>query len=62
MRAPVRQGNLGRSVMRRPERVPGKEKDMASMHDFEMKTITGETVSLSEYAGKVCLVVNVASE
>lgn len=48
--------------MRCPNGAPGKEKDMASMHDFEMKTITGETVSLSEYSGKVCLVVNVASE
>jgi len=35
---------------------------MASMHDFEMKSITGESVSLSDYADQVCLVVNVASE
>ncbi len=35
---------------------------MASMHDFEMTSITGEQVALSEYAGKVCLVVNVASQ
>jgi len=34
---------------------------MASMHDFEMETITGETVSLSQYEGQVCLVVNLAS-
>jgi len=34
---------------------------MASLHDFEMQSITGETVSLSDYAGQVCLVVNVAS-
>ena len=34
---------------------------MASMHDFEMETITGETVSLSRYQGDVCLVVNLAS-
>lgn len=34
---------------------------MATFHDFEVQSITGETVSLSDYAGKVCLVVNVAS-
>lgn len=35
---------------------------MASMHDFEMTTITGEQVSLSDFKDKVCLIVNVASE
>ena len=35
---------------------------MASMHDFTMTSITGEQVSLSDYKGKVCLIVNVASE
>ena len=35
---------------------------MASMHDFEMTSITGEQVSLSDYKGKLCLIVNVASE
>ncbi len=34
---------------------------MASMHDFEMDAITGDRISLSDYAGKVCLVVNLAS-
>lgn len=34
---------------------------MASMHDFEMTSITGESVALSDYAGQICLVVNVAS-
>lgn len=34
---------------------------MASMHDFEMETITGETVSLAQYEGQVCLIVNLAS-
>jgi len=34
---------------------------MPSMHDFEMKSITGEATALSAYEGKVCLVVNVAS-
>jgi glutathione peroxidase-family protein len=32
------------------------------MHDFTMDSIAGESVDLSGYAGKVCLVVNVASE
>ena len=35
---------------------------MASFHDFEMESITGERVALSDYAGKVCLVVNLASK
>jgi len=35
---------------------------MASMHDFTMTSITGEQVSLADYKGKVCLIVNVASE
>jgi glutathione peroxidase-family protein len=35
---------------------------MAGIHDIEMQSITGETVSLSDYAGKLCLIVNVASE
>ena len=34
---------------------------MASFHDFELDSITGESVSLSDYEGKVCLVVNLAS-
>ena len=38
-----------------------KERNMASMHDFEMNSITGENVSLSDYKGKVCLIVNLAS-
>jgi glutathione peroxidase-family protein len=35
---------------------------MASFHDFEMESITGEPARLADYQGKVCLVVNVASE
>ena len=35
---------------------------MPSLHDFEMKSIQGESVSLSQYANQVCLVVNLASE
>ena len=34
---------------------------MANFHDFEMLSIAGEKVSLSDYADQVCLVVNVAS-
>ena len=35
---------------------------MASLHDFEMQSITGEPVALSNLENQVCLVVNVASE
>ncbi len=35
---------------------------MASIHDFEMASITGESVSLSQYEGQVCLIVNLASQ
>jgi glutathione peroxidase-family protein len=35
---------------------------MASFHDFDMESIGGETVSLADYKGNACLVVNVASE
>jgi glutathione peroxidase-family protein len=35
---------------------------MASFYDFEMPSITGETVALSQYEGQVCLVVNLASQ
>lgn len=35
---------------------------MTSMYDFEMNSISGDSVSLSEYEGQLCLVVNVASE
>jgi glutathione peroxidase len=35
---------------------------MPTFHDFEMKTIDGKPKSLAEYAGKVVLVVNVASK
>ncbi len=34
---------------------------MANFHDFEMESITGEQVKLSQYEGEVCLVVNLAS-
>ena len=35
---------------------------MVSLHDFEMASITGEPVSLSQYQGQVCLIVNLASQ
>ena len=35
---------------------------MTNLYDFEMKSITGEDVSLSTYRDQVCLVVNVASK
>jgi glutathione peroxidase len=38
------------------------EESVTSLHDFTAATITGQTQKLSEYAGKVALVVNVASE
>jgi len=35
--------------------------DRTTLHDFTATSITGEPQKLSEYAGKVALVVNVAS-
>lgn len=35
---------------------------MASMHDFTVTSINGDSVKLADYADKVCLVVNVASQ
>jgi len=35
---------------------------MANLHDFRMKTITGEERGLSDYQGKAVLIVNVASK
>ena len=35
---------------------------MAQLSDFTMKSITGEDIALSQYEGKVCLVVNLASK
>tara|TARA_R110002096_G_scaffold433887_2_gene653757 strand:- start:66475 stop:66582 length:108 start_codon:yes stop_codon:yes gene_type:complete len=34
---------------------------MSKFHDFEAQSITGDPVRFSDYKGKVCLVVNVAS-
>ncbi len=35
---------------------------MTNMHDFEMTSIQGESIKLSDYRNQVCLVVNVASQ
>ena len=35
---------------------------MSRFHEFEMRSITGELVPFSQYKGKLCLIVNVASE
>jgi glutathione peroxidase len=35
---------------------------MAILHDFQVKSIRGDDCALSTFEGKVCLVVNVASE
>lgn len=35
---------------------------MPSMHDFTMTSIAGDDVKLTDYAGQICLVVNVASQ
>ena len=35
---------------------------MATLHDFEVKTIDGKNESLAKYKGKTALVVNVASQ
>ena len=35
---------------------------MSTFHDFSAKTIRGDDCDLSSFAGKVCLVVNVASK
>lgn len=34
---------------------------MSEFHDFGMQSITGEPVSFSQFQGKLCLIVNVAS-
>ena len=34
---------------------------MSHMYDLSMRSITGDEVSLSQYRGQVCLIVNVAS-
>ena len=34
---------------------------MSTFHDFEMTSITGDTVSFGQFAGQLCLVVNVAT-
>ena len=40
---------------------PLRRAAMSTFHDLEMTSITGEQISFSTYAGKLVLVVNVAS-
>lgn len=35
---------------------------MTNMHDFEMTSIQGEPVELSDFRNQFCLVVNIASQ
>ena len=35
---------------------------MSTIHDFEAETITGQTIKLEDYKGKVVLIVNTASK
>ncbi len=34
---------------------------MSTFHEFEMTSITGDPVSFGQFAGQICLIVNVAS-
>src|SRR6185503_21213729 len=55
----------GGDIIREPTTMPAQksdEKSPASPLDFEMKTIDGEQQKLSDYRGKVVLMVNVASQ
>jgi glutathione peroxidase len=42
--------------------VSAEENAMSKIYDFEVDTISGEKISLSDYEGKVILIVNVASK
>ena len=42
--------------------IQAEEQNMNSIYDFEMVNIQGDTLQLSEYAGKVLLIVNTASK
>ena len=42
--------------------IQAEEQDMNSIYDFKMVNIQGDTLKLSEYAGKVLLIVNTASK
>ena len=39
----------------------GKKEDIMSVYDFSVKNVEGSTTSLSEYKGKVLLIVNIAT-
>ncbi len=34
---------------------------MSTFHDFEMTSITGDSVTFDQFADQICLIVNVAS-
>ena len=53
------QSRLGGSVQIAPA---ANAAEQGSFFDFETSTLLGDPLSLSKYAGKVCLVVNVASK
>ena len=42
--------------------IQAEEQNMNSIYDFKMVNILGDTLQLSEYAGKVLLIVNTASK
>lgn len=42
--------------------IQAEEQNMNSIYDFKMVNIQGDTLQLSEYAGKVLLIVNTASK
>jgi hypothetical protein len=61
-----RTGHVGRPRGPIPEHsiIPDGRKgvSMSTLSDFEMTSITGESISLSSFENQVCLIVNVASE
>ena len=42
--------------------IQAEEKQMSSFYDFEIVNIQGDTLQLSEYTGKVIMIVNTASK
>ncbi len=41
--------------------IHSEQRPMSAFHDLTMTSITGDAVALSQYAGQLCLVVNLAS-
>ena len=52
---------LGAGALAGPQK-NDKSREKTSVYSFTVKDIDGKDVSLSEYKGKVCLIVNVASQ